>query len=330
MNMQPASARDEFSRTDLMREAVERCLRMEIALDPAQMSDAPLFAGTLMAEEVQPGLLATGHDITYSQDESIDVHVGPSITFGVLLSGGEGPLEIAGHGPVTQEQGRPSLIAFGAPAICRRSWRKGQRSQAIGFTLQPEFFSRFGETVNEDGLATLSRLLEGDFQSVSLPKSERLLSAARKNLENPYTGPLRHIFLESNTLSLIVETAQLLEKEHLLVDKLGRRHYEQVMHAREILDASLADPPKTLDLAAQVGVNVTTLRINFRAAFGTTIFGYVRDRRLQMARLLILEHGLKVSEAGYRVGFSNAAAFTAAYRRHFGHPPTREPEMPSH
>ena len=98
MNMQPASARDEFSRTDLMREAVERCLRMEIALDPAQMSDAPLFAGTLMAEEVQPGLLATGHDITYSQDESIDVHVGPSITFGVLLSGGEGPLEIAGHG----------------------------------------------------------------------------------------------------------------------------------------------------------------------------------------------------------------------------------------
>lgn len=37
--------------------------------------------------------------------------------------------------------------------------------------------------------------------------------------------------------------------------------------------------------------------------------------------MLIAEGGIPVAEAGYRVGFSNAAAFTAAYRRHFGAPP---------
>ncbi|MEM1140849.1 MAG: helix-turn-helix transcriptional regulator, partial [Pseudomonadota bacterium] len=56
--------------------------------------------------------------------------------------------------------------------------------------------------------------------------------------------------------------------------------------------------------------------------FGTTIFGYIREQRLEMARYLLLDHGLKVSEAGYRVGFSSPAAFSSAYRRRFGHPPS--------
>lgn len=77
-----------------------------------------------------------------------------------------------------------------------------------------------------------------------------------------------------------------------------------------------------LDLARRLGANVTTLQANFKAAFGTTIFGYVRNRRLEMARVLLLDHGLGVAEAGYRVGFTNASAFTAAYRRHFGHSPS--------
>jgi len=38
------------------------------------------------------------------------------------------------------------------------------------------------------------------------------------------------------------------------------------------------------------------------SVFGTTIFGYVRARRLEIGRILIRDHGLLVAEAGYRVG----------------------------
>lgn len=96
------------------------------------------------------------------------------------------------------------------------------------------------------------------------------------------------------------------------------------MAARAILDSDLIAPPKTLDLAKQVGGNISALQLNFKRVFGTTIFGYIRTRRLAMARVLITEHKLGSAQAGYRVGFASPAAFTAAYRRFFGRPPSAE------
>lgn len=96
------------------------------------------------------------------------------------------------------------------------------------------------------------------------------------------------------------------------------------MHAKAILDKDLVTPPKTCDLARQVGTNINTLQAHFKRVFQTTIFGYIRARRLEMARVLITEHHLSSKETAFRVGFSNPAAFTAAYRRHFGHPPSAE------
>lgn len=325
MRREPSPSHADFSVTDLMREAADRLLRMEIEPGEGHNAAKTVFGGLLLAEEVQTGLIATGHDITYASNDSMAVRVEPSITCGIFLGGVEEPLEVDGYPPIPHEIGRASIIAFGKPAICKRNWRAGQQSSASGFTLQPAFFERFGETIQDDGLAVLQRLAEDPFRHITLPRSERLLIAARKNVENPYSGHLRDIFLESNTLSLVIGVTEMLERERRFVERIGRRHYDHVMYAREILDGSLASPPKTLDLAMRVGVNATTLRANFRAVFGTTIFGYVRDQRLKMARLLILEHGLKISEAGHRVGFSNAAAFTAAYRRHFGHPPSADP-----
>lgn len=44
--------------------------------------------------------------------------------------------------------------------------------------------------------------------------------------------------------------------------------------------------------------------------------------RLEIGRPLILDHKLGIAEAGCRVCFNSAAAFTAAYGRHFGPPPS--------
>lgn len=116
----------------------------------------------------------------------------------------------------------------------------------------------------------------------------------------------------------------MLAHKSRLVALIGKRHYDRIMEARDILDANLAKPPKTLELTKLVGVNLTTLHANFKTVFGTTIFGYVRAQRLEMARMLLIEHHLTVAEAGYRVGFASPSAFAVAYRRHFGNPPSND------
>lgn len=313
-----------FVAAELLREATE----MSLGIDPVNISAAlmetPVFSGRILAREVQPGLFATADDIVYLADADVAVEVEPSVICGILLRGDPQSMAIDHHGTVAKALERPVLVGFGAKACCRHTSRAKARSCGAGFMLRPKFFERFGDHVSDDGLAALRAFGQVPFRTATLARSPRLVELARRNLEHPYNGQLGELFIESNTLSFVAEVASLLRRETLLIAEIGRRHYDRVLEARDILDRDVGAPPSTLELARRVGVNVTTLQANFKKVLGSTIFGYIRDQRLQMARILLAEHGLAAAEAGRKVGFSSPAAFTTAYRRYFGHPPTAD------
>ncbi|WP_353181847.1 AraC family transcriptional regulator [Bosea sp. (in: a-proteobacteria)] len=286
--------------------------------------DTPLYTGRLLAHEVQPGLTVTASDITYVTNQDLTVDMEPTLLCGVMLKGCATETEVIGYGRVTRCPERVHLMGFGVPMRYRSPVVSGQRFLTAGFFLKPAFFARFGGDLADDGLATLQELVTGEFRMETLARSARLLEIARLCHEHPYRGQLAELFLESNALSYVVEVAELLKQERRMIALMGRRQYERVLEAREILDSDLVNTPTSLQLARRVGVNVTTLQTNFKAVFGTTIFGHVRDQRLLMARVLLQEHGLGVAEAAHRVGFSRPSAFSAAYRKYFGCSPRSE------
>jgi AraC-like DNA-binding protein len=315
---------DCFTVSDVLRIAAERSLIIEPSGNPAKYLKTPVFSGRMLACEVQPGLLASAFDLTYLSDQEFLVDAKPSLMCAVLLQGDDDSMEVCGYGNVVRRLDRPVLVGFSKTTRCRRQLEAHRRCCGAGFTLQSHFFDRFGEHVTEDGLSVLRDFCATEFRTETLARSRRLLEVAHRSLDHPYNGHLGELFLESNTLSFVVEVARLLEHEQQMVAQIGRSHYDRVMEAREILDSDLTTPPRTIDLARQLGTNVTTLQAHFKIVVGTTIFGYVRDQRLLMARVLLIDHHIPIAEAGYRVGFSSPAAFTAAYRRRFGHPPGKE------
>lgn len=322
MRLHPPVLTGDFSVSDLLREAAERSIDIGHFAETAPNLDTPTMSGTIIAEEVQPGLLMSGFDLTYLADCRLDVEVDRSILCAILLDGHGEPLEVGGYAPIVPVTGRAEIVGFGERRTCARPWYAGQRARVFGVTLMPSFFDRYGGVVEGDSLAALYRFMEPGVQSETLPWSQKIADLAGASLDEPYGGTLRTLFRESQALRFTIEIASMLEHEGRVIGRIGRRPYDRACQAREILDHALVKPPKVLDLARDLGVNVATLQASFKAAFGTTIFGYVRHRRLEMGRILILDHGLGVAEAGYRVGFASAAAFTAAYRRHFGHPPS--------
>ena len=318
----PPVVSGDFSISDLIRGAAERALPVSYVAGPSPQIESPLMSGKILAEEVQPGLLMSGLDLTYSMDARIAVQIGRSVGCAVLLDGWGESLEVPGHPPIGHQLGHASIVGYGEPTICARPWRRGQRTRAFGVTLTPCFFERFHGTLGDDDLASLQSFMEPGLRSTILPWSRQLVDIAEAALNEPYAGSLSALYRESQALRFVFEVGSMLRTGRRLVAQLGLRQYDRVCRARETLDHSLVDPPKVLDLAKALGVNATTLQGHFKAAFGTTIFGYVRNRRLEMGRILILDHGLGIAEAGYRVGFNSAAAFTAACRRHFGYPPS--------
>jgi AraC-like DNA-binding protein len=65
------------------------------------------------------------------------------------------------------------------------------------------------------------------------------------------------------------------------------------------------NPPSLLELAQLVGVSDRTLRRSFQELFGTTVFGYLTEKRMEQAEILLREGNSSVAEVANIVGYSH-------------------------
>lgn len=99
-----------------------------------------------------------------------------------------------------------------------------------------------------------------------------------------------------------------------------------VHRAVDFIDANLGEPLKISDIARAACVGVRALEEGFRRHYDTTPSAFLRDRRLQHARHLLVQAArngspASVTEVAYRNGFFHLGRFSALYRERFGESP---------
>ena len=68
-------------------------------------------------------------------------------------------------------------------------------------------------------------------------------------------------------------------------------------------------------------MSISNLQRHFKQSYNLTINGYIRHRRLNIARQH-LERGLvSITEAAYETGYQHPSNFTNAFKKAFGVPP---------
>lgn len=73
-----------------------------------------------------------------------------------------------------------------------------------------------------------------------------------------------------------------------------------------------------IELAHHVGTNEFTLKKGFKELFGTTVFGFWTDAKMNQAKLMITEQDMSISEVSDSIGYKNPRHFSAAFKRKFG------------
>ncbi|MEM1369543.1 MAG: AraC family transcriptional regulator, partial [Cyanobacteria bacterium P01_H01_bin.15] len=73
-----------------------------------------------------------------------------------------------------------------------------------------------------------------------------------------------------------------------------------------------------IELARLAGINDCKLKLGFRQVFGTTVFGYLHDCRMERSRQLLDAGEMTVAEAAQSVGYVNRSHFAIAFRKKFG------------
>ncbi len=156
------------------------------------------------------------------------------------------------------------------------------------------------------------------------PLSRMMYQVVCNLLDCPYSGPMAALYLETKAMELMVlKLAQTVYSNggENRSPGLERHETDRLWHAREILCNDLENPPTLSELAHAVGTNHCRLNAGFRKLFGTTVFNYLRQKRLAEARRLIQEEGANVTEAALKVGYNSISSFSKAFTEHFGHPP---------
>ncbi|WP_195575208.1 helix-turn-helix transcriptional regulator [Paenibacillus sp. 1001270B_150601_E10] len=141
----------------------------------------------------------------------------------------------------------------------------------------------------------------------------------------PYTGALKRMYLEGKALELLAFHLDGMDREERskqTVSKLTRYDMQCLHEARSILTKEWQEPPSLLGLARLTGLNDYKLKLGFKELFGTTVYGYVREKRMSEARKLLEQGKANVSETAFMVGYQNVSHFAKVFRKTYGYNPS--------
>jgi AraC family transcriptional regulator len=141
-------------------------------------------------------------------------------------------------------------------------------------------------------------------------------------LNHSYTGSLENIFINAKIHELLLQSLECLvdEKEEgfsckFLADESGR---EKIYRSREILLQHIGDPITIKELSRKVAINECYLKKGFKEIYGTTIFDFYQQQRMEHAKYLLYEKGLSVTDVSALLGYSSISHFSAAFKKHTG------------
>jgi AraC family transcriptional regulator len=239
------------------------------------------------------------------------------LALGVYLSGRHKIRRQIGNS-VVEGWSDPGTINLTPPGV-EGTWEATASSRAAVVVIRPEFISR---AVEEHWGADSSKV---EIEKQFLVR-DAVIEAITVNLAREAAGssPAGRLYTESGceflAHHLIYRYSNLSPTPPRSMGGLSSRRLKLVL---EYIEYTLGQPIKLRELAALAGISARHFERAFRQSTGSSPHVYVMNRRLHMARdLLINEPELAIEQIALRLGFSSSSHFSSAFRRQSGLTPT--------
>lgn len=161
--------------------------------------------------------------------------------------------------------------------------------------------------------------------ALNMPVTPEISSILQSIDHSAHSGFCGKLFLESKVIELLA--LQISQFEHMMASPphpvLKKEDLEKMQQVREILISHHKEQPSLRTLAHMVGTNEFNLKKNFKAAFGTTVYGYLNQHKMEQAKSMLIEGSSNVSEVSGKMGYKHATHFTSAFKKYFGYLPTK-------
>lgn len=227
------------------------------------------------------------------------------------------------HIPVEIRENYTSL-GFLGEVSCHSEYKSGEEVELYSIWVSPHAFDSFCEAVSGKSGIGFRDFMQGSYSNHNFKGDAREENLKRK-LEVCFakgTDQFNKLLVESYLLELLsinIERLLCTDGTHL---KLSKSDMEQMTTARDILLDRLTSPPSLFELSRILNMNDCKLKKCFKQCFGTTVYGFIRDQRMEKAFSMLEQGTHNVSEAAFAVGYTNASHFSEAFQKKFGFTPS--------
>lgn len=181
----------------------------------------------------------------------------------------------------------------------------------------------------DDGLRRFAdRILAGNSAMLSEEwgaVSPAIQQAVRQIIDHPYRGDLQQLFLLSRSIELLVMCAESCGAAPAAKGDgefiRARADKEKLVAVRDLINQRLDSPPNLMEISRTVGLNEYKLKRGFKEMFRMTVFGYMTEQRLLLARQTLLDTRKTAAEISYEMGYSTPQHFNNVFKKRFGETP---------
>ncbi|MCK8478989.1 helix-turn-helix transcriptional regulator [Psychroserpens algicola] len=136
---------------------------------------------------------------------------------------------------------------------------------------------------------------------------------------------IKHLYFKGKALELLSlyfnrsEDADI-EQCPFLVDETN---VIKIRKAKDIIIARMAEPPTLQELSDEIGLSLKKLKEGFKQIYGDSVFSFLFDYKMEVARKLLEAGNHNVNEVGLKVGYSTSSHFISAFKKKYGTTPKK-------
>lgn len=97
----------------------------------------------------------------------------------------------------------------------------------------------------------------------------------------------------------------------------------KIKKAKQIMISRMAEPPTLQQLADEINLPINRLKEGFKQIYGDSVFSFLFDYKMEVARQLLATGSHNVNEVGLKIGYSTSSHFIAAFKKKFGTTPKK-------
>ncbi len=163
-----------------------------------------------------------------------------------------------------------------------------------------------------DGRTTFRDALSGGFDPMLGQLGLFVVEHLRSNQNN-------RLYIEGLSIAMIARALALTTDKAASVATTGTD--PRIARAIDYIEAHLGEDLSIARIAQAAAMSPSWFQSAFRSVTGRPVFAYVRERRLERARILLADPRLPLSQIAFACGFSSHSHMSRLFRARFGASP---------